>query len=104
MRLCIKYDTILLVKYMKYDSSYVNYVYSGEVLEKIFIKEFVRFRKENNLTQDVFAQFAGCSREKIARIECGKHSPSLLSLLNILGSIGYTLKIEKIVPKNHTLK
>ena len=65
---------------MKYDSSYVDYVYSGEELEKAFIKEFIRFRKENNLTQDVFAQFAGCSREKIARIESGMHSPSLLSM------------------------
>ena len=84
---------------MKYDSSYVDFVYKGEDLEKIFIQEFVRFRKENNLTQDVFAQFAGCKREKIARIECGEHSPSLLSLLNILGSIGYTLKIEKVHKK-----
>ena len=89
---------------MKYDSSYVNYVYNGKDLERIFIKEFVRFRKENNLTQDVFAQFAGCSREKIARIECMKHSPSLLSLLNILGSIGYTVKIEKVVSKNPIFK
>ncbi|MBR1748719.1 MAG: helix-turn-helix transcriptional regulator [Bacilli bacterium] len=89
---------------MKYDSSYVNYVYTGKDLERVFIKEFVRFRKENNLTQDVFAQFAGCSREKIARIECMKHSPSLLSLLNILGSIGYTVKIEKVVSKNPIFK
>ena len=84
---------------MKYDASYVDFVYKGEDLEKIFIQEFVRFRKENNLTQDVFAQFAGCKREKIARIECGEHSPSLLSLLTILGSIGYTLKIEKVHKK-----
>ena len=84
---------------MKYDSSYVDYTYSGEELSKAFIKEFVKFRKENNLTQDVFAQFAGCSREKIARIESGMHSPSLISLLNILGAIGYTLKIEKVVYK-----
>ena len=89
---------------MKYDSSYVNYVYTGKDLERVFIKEFVRFRKENNLTQDVFAQFAGCSREKIARIECMKHSPSFLSLLIILGSIGYTVKIEKVVSKNPIFK
>ena len=85
---------------MKYDSSYIKYTYSGEELSQVFIKEFVRFRKENNLTQDVFAQFAGCSREKIARIESGSHSPSLISLLNILGSIGYTIKIEKVNKNN----
>ena len=84
---------------MKYDPSYVDYRWDGEYLNKIFIKEFIRFRKENNLTQDLFAKFSNVSREKIARIENGSHSPTVLSLLNILGPIGYTIKIEKVKTK-----
>ena len=85
---------------MKYNPSYVDYSYDGELLNEIFIKEFIRFRKENNLTQDVFAKFSNVSREKIARIENGSHSPSILSLLKILGPIGYTIKIEKVNQNN----
>ena len=81
---------------MKYNTKYIDYSYDGEELNKIFIKEFIRFRKENNLTQEVFSEFSNCSREKIARIENGSHSPSILSLLKILGPIGYTIKIVKV--------
>ena len=83
---------------MKYDSSYVDFTYSGEELSKNFIKEFVRFRKENNLTQDVFAQFAGCSREKIARIESGMHSPSLISLLKSISCCSVNLILFISIP------
>ena len=86
---------------MKYDPSYVDYSYSGELLNEVFIKEFVRFRKENNLTQDLFSKFSSVPREKIARIENGSHSPSVLSLLNILGPIGYTIKIVKVNRKDN---
>ena len=81
---------------MKYDPSYVDYSYDGKLLNELFIKEFIRFRKENNLTQDLFSKFSNVPREKIARIENGSHSPSVISLLNILGPIGYTIKIVKV--------
>lgn len=67
-----------------------------EELNRTFIKEFIEFRKKNNLSQELFSEFANVSREKIARIEAGTHSPSIQSMLKILGPIGYTLKIEKI--------
>ncbi len=85
---------------MKYDPELIDYSYTGEFLNEKFIKEFTRFRKENNLTQDLFAKFSNVSREKIARIENGSHSPSVLSLLKILGPIGYTIKIEKVYNSN----
>jgi len=81
---------------MKYNPNYIDYSYDGEYLNKKFIKEFIKFRKENNLTQEVFSEFSKCSREKIARIENGSHSPTVLSLLKILGPIGYTIKIVKV--------
>ncbi len=84
---------------MDYDNNYIEVAYNPEELNEIFIKEFISFRKENNLTQDLFSKYSGVSREKIARIESGVSSPSVLSLLKILGPIGYTIKIEKVKNK-----
>ncbi len=81
---------------MDYDTSYIDEAYDPIKLNEIFIKEFIRFRKENNLTQDLMSKFSNVSRTKIARIEAGISSPSILSLLEILGPIGYTIKIEKV--------
>ena len=81
---------------MDYDISYIDSSYDADLLNEIFIKEFRRFRKENNLTQELMSKFSGVPRTKIARIENGSSSPSVLSLLKILGPIGYTIKIEKV--------
>ena len=85
-----------MVKHMDYDINYIETSYNPEELNQIFIKEFIRFRKENNLTQDLFSKYSKVSRTKIARIENGSSSPTIKSLLNILGPLGYTIKIEKV--------
>ena len=80
-------------------NEYINYIEAKktpEELEKEFIREFVSFRKENNLTQELLSIYSNVNRVKIARIESGMHSPSIKNLLEILGPIGYTIKIEKI--------
>lgn len=84
---------------MDYDKNYIESSYNPDELNEMFIKEFIRFRKENNLTQELFSKYSGVTREKIARIESGMHSPSISSLLKILGPIGYTIKIEKVTKK-----
>ena len=84
---------------MDYDKNYIESSYNPEELNKLFIKDFIKFRKENNLTQELFSKYSGVTREKIARIESGMHSPSIISLLQILGPIGYTIKIEKVTKK-----
>ncbi len=84
---------------MKKMYDYINYIEvnkTPEELEKEFIKSFIAFRKENNLTQEVLGLYSKVNRVKIARIESGMHSPSIKNLLEILGPIGYTIKIEKI--------
>ncbi len=86
-------------KGMKKMNEYINYIEikkSPEELEKEFIREFVNFRKENNLTQELLSIYSKVNRVKIARIESGMHSTSIKNLLEILGPIGYTIKIEKI--------
>ena len=81
---------------MDYDKNYIDCSYSVDELNNMFIKEFIKFRKENNLTQDLFSKYSGVSRTKIARIENGSSSPTISSLLKILGPIGYTIKIKKV--------
>ena len=61
-----------------------------------FIQEFVSFRKENNLTQEMLSYYSNVNRVQIARIESGMHSPTVKNLIDILGPVGYTIKIEKI--------
>lgn len=85
---------------MDYDINYIEASYDAFELNEMFIKDFIRFRKENNLTQDLFAKYSNVSRTSIARIEAGYSSPSIINLLKILGPIGYTIKIEKVTKKN----
>ena len=85
---------------MDYDINYIITQYKPKELNEIFIREFARVRRENNLTQTLLAKYSHVSREKITRIENGMHSPSVLSLLEILGPIGYTIKIVKVKEKD----
>lgn len=85
---------------MDYDKNYIQTDYTEEELNKMFVKDFAKFRRENNLTQTLLSKYSGVNREKIARIELGMHSPSIKSILKILGPVGYTLKIEKIKKKD----
>ena len=82
---------------------YINYIESPkkpDELHKDFINEFILFRKENNLTQELMSLYSGVCRTKIARIENESHSPSIKSIIDILGPLGYTIKIEKIKKKS----
>lgn len=65
-------------------------------LEYEFICDFIRIRKEFNLTQQALADMSGVIREKIAKIETNMNSPQLNSLIKILEPIGYTVKIVPI--------
>lgn len=85
---------------MDYDKNYIESIYSEKELNAIFIKEFIQFRKENNLTQELLAKYSNVSRTKIARIEAKIASPSIISLLKIIAPIGYTIKIEKVTSKS----
>lgn len=87
---------------MKKMYEYINYIEvdkNPSELEKEFIDDFVSFRKENNLTQELLGLYSNVNRVKIARIESGMHSPSIKNLIQILGPLGYTIKIEKVSKK-----
>lgn len=84
-------------------NEYINYIKtnkSNDQLKKEFINDFIMFRKENNLTQELLALYSKTSRVKISRIENRMHSPTIDSLIDILGPLGYTIKIQKINKNN----
>ena len=84
---------------MKKMYEYVNYIEVDKTpseLEKEFINDFIAFRKENNLTQELLALYSKVNRVKISRIETLKHSPTIKNMIQILGPLGYTIKIEKV--------
>jgi len=85
---------------VEFNKNFIDKSYTAEELNAKFIKDFAKFRRENNLTQTMLSKYSNVPREKIARIELGMHSPSIKSLLKILGPIGYTIKIEKVETKN----
>lgn len=81
---------------------YINYIEVSKTpteLERDFINELIKFRKENNLTQELLSLYTRVPRTKIARIESMSNSPSIKSVLEILGPLGFTIKIEKIRKK-----
>ncbi len=69
-------------------------------LEYKFICDFIRIRKDNNLTQQALADLSGVVREKITKIENGLNSPQLNSLIKVLEPIGYTIKIVPITKED----
>lgn len=64
-------------------------------LEYEFIENFIKFRKNENLSQQSLSDACGVIRETISRIETHKMSPTIHNILKILDSRGYTLVIEK---------
>jgi len=84
---------------VEYNKEYIEKSYTADELNDKFIKDFAKFRRENNLTQTLLSKYSSVPREKIARLELGMHSPSLKSLFQILGPIGYTIKIVKVDDK-----
>ena len=89
---------------MKRMYDYINYIEVDKTPDELyqqFIKEFVSFRKENNLTQELLSLYSKVNRVKIARIESNMHSPTIKAMIDILGPLGYTLKIEKVKTKEN---
>ena len=69
-------------------------------MEYELITEFIRLRKDANLSQQDIANQSEVIRTTIARIERTMHSPQDKSMLQILKPIGYSLKIEKLEKKH----
>ena len=62
-------------------------------VEEEIIEAVVRARKERNLTQQQLSDISGIKQPAIARIENGTNSPMVSTLMKMLYSMGYTLKV-----------
>jgi transcriptional regulator with XRE-family HTH domain len=61
-------------------------------------RALIKLRLDLNLTQQELARKAGVPQSVIARLESGKHSPSLRSLEKISNKLGLQVKLD-LVPK-----
>lgn len=62
-------------------------------LRVAIISELIRARKELGISQKQLEELSGVKQPVIARIETGKSTPQLDTLLKILGCLGKTLAI-----------
>lgn len=65
-------------------------------IEVELMRAVIKTREEKGLSQKELAEMCGMKQPTLAKLEKGKHSPQVNSLLKILLPMGYTLKI---VPK-----
>ncbi len=66
-----------------------------EILEPEFqiVREIIRFRKENNLTQKELAEMLDTKQSNISRFESGDYNPSLKLLKKLAEKIGKKLVV-----------
>lgn len=69
--------------------------YSEVEREYQLIREVVKARKEQGLTQQELAEMVGVKQQVISRFEREKHIPTLDNFLRILNGVGLELKLEK---------
>lgn len=69
--------------------------YSEVEKEYKLIREIVKARKEQGLTQQELAERVGVKQQVISRFEREKHIPTLDNFLKILDGVGLELKLEK---------
>ena len=81
---------------MKNVESYIEKEKTISDMEYELISEFIKLRKNANLSQQDIATRSKVIRTTIARIERGMNSPQIKTMLQILEPLGYPLKIDKI--------
>jgi predicted transcriptional regulator len=62
--------------------------------EREYLKEIIRARAEQNLTQEELAKRSGIRQSNLSRIETGSCSPTISTLQQIAKGVGKTLHIE----------
>ncbi len=87
---CNQYDknTIKINKYIEKEKN---------IIEKEFelLEEISKLRNNKKLSQRQLASIIGMKQPMLAKIEKGKNSPQLNTLLNILDSLGYTIEYKE---------
>ena len=65
-------------------------------MEYSIITNYIKIRKESNISQEQLAKKTNVIRTTIARIERNLNSPQLKTMLELLEPLGYTLDIVPI--------
>lgn len=60
-----------------------------------FIRQIVKIRQEEKMSQKEIERLTGISQANVARFEKNTHSASLSTVIKILNTLGYRLSIEK---------
>lgn len=60
-----------------------------------FIRQIVKIRQEEKMSQKEIERLTGISQANVARFEKNTHSASLSTVIKILDALGYKLSIEK---------
>ena len=74
--------------YVKTENGVIN-------LEYELVCNLIKLRKEKGLTQKKLAELADVDQPSVARIESGKHVPSLKMLIKFLTVMGYRIEFVK---------
>ena len=64
----------------------------------LIVGQMIERRHDMNLSQRDLAEMCGIPHSSVARIESGKTSPNLSTLLKILGRLGLSLHVEVANP------
>lgn len=88
---CVKNNFIENKDVYEYTKEHKNII----DVEFSLLEELSKLRKDKNLSQRELANIIGMKQPTLAKIEKGKNSPQLNTLLSILDSLGYTIKYEK---------
>jgi predicted transcriptional regulator len=65
-------------------------------LRVALMSEIIKARQEKGITQKELEQLSGVSQPVIARMETGKTSPQIDTILKILAPLGKTLKVVEV--------
>mgnify|MGYP000872488160 FL=1 len=65
-------------------------------LRAALMSEIIKARQEKGITQKELEQLSGVSQPVIARMETGKTSPQIDTILKLLAPLGKTLKVVEV--------
>ena len=79
--------------------SYIEHAKKIMDMEYDIITEYIKLRKNSNISQEELANETHVIRTTIARIERNMNSPQLKTMLELLEPLGYTLVIVPLKNK-----
>ncbi len=96
----VKYDVKKEIERHKKEDPELAKEYDAVSAEFSVIRQAIKLRKENGVTQPTIASITGMTQQSVSRMEKLGHSPSLRNFIRYLTASGLEMKIEKKALKN----